>query len=82
MKNWPFYKLTPTRYQIPAVYEIGTRNKISDECNIYYGKQNKVGWRFVVENGGFAQVGAIYATKAELLADLPRYAGTWAKEWN
>ena len=80
-KKWEFYKLTPTRYCIKAVYELGTTNKIADECNIYFGKQDKVGWRFVVENDGFAQVGAIYKTKAELLADLPRYAATWAKEW-
>lgn len=79
--NWPHYKLTPTRYRIAAQYEIGTRNKIADECNIYFGKQPNVGWRFVVENDGFSQVGSIYATKDELLADLPSYAAQWAKEW-
>lgn len=78
-KQWPFYKLTPTRYRIPAQYVLG--EKVADECNIYYGKQDKVGWRFVVENDGFAQVGAIYKTKDELLADLPSYASQWAKEW-
>lgn len=77
--NWPHYKLTPTRYKLPAEYEYGMR--VSDECNIYFGYQKDVGWRFVVENGGFRQVGSIYATKAELLADLPSYAAQWAKEW-
>ncbi len=78
-KKWEFYKLTPTRYRIAAEYYCGM--KVSSECNIYYGKQPNVGWRFVVENDGFSQVGAIYATKDELLADLPAYAAQWPKEW-
>jgi hypothetical protein len=79
---WPHYKLSPTRYRLAAQYQYGKfGDKISDECNIYYGKQPGVGWRFVVENDGYAEVGLIYKTKDELLADLPRYAAQWSKEW-
>lgn len=79
IKVWSHYKLSPTRYQLPAEYVGG--NKVSDECNIFYGHQKNVGWRFVVQNDGYAQYGCIYPTKDELLSDLPRFASQWAKEW-
>lgn len=79
MKTWDHYKLTPTRYDSPARYELGV--KAADECRIFYGLQHGIGWRYVVQNDGFRQCGPIFRTKAELLADLPRYASTWAKEW-
>lgn len=78
-KAWTHYKLTPTRYQLSAQHKLG--EKIADECNLFYGNQPNVGWRFVVQNDGYRQVGPIYRTKAELLADLSRYASTWSKEW-
>lgn len=75
MKKWEHYTLTPTRYGKPAEYVLG--EKIADSCKLYIGKQPNVGWRFVVDNGGFAQVGSIYKTKDEILADMERYASTW-----
>lgn len=80
MKTFTFFPISPTRFMLPAQYN-ALREKVADECNIYYGKQDKVGWRFVVQNDGYRVVGAVYKTKAELLADLPAYAATWAKEW-
>jgi len=51
-------------------------------CALFFGKQPGVGWRFVVLcDGSYSQVGATYATKDELLADLPRYAATWSNSW-
>lgn len=79
MRTFNSLPLTPTRYMLPAKYELGV--KVADECNIFFGKQDKVGWRFVVQNDGYRVCGAIYKTKAELLADLPAYAATWAKEF-
>lgn len=76
-KTWPHYQLTPTRYKQPVQIDPATRLRLADPCELYYGKQNNVGWRFVINNSGFAQVGPIYKTKAELLADLPRYAESW-----
>lgn len=66
--TWPHYPLTATRFT-------------SADIAIYIGHQPQVGWRFVVKQEDYRQVGPIYATKAEILADLPRYAGTWANEW-
>jgi len=48
-------------------------------ANLRY-HQTPAGWRVVDchEPGRFADVGPIYATRAELLADLDRYASeTW-----
>lgn len=66
--TWPHYPLTATRFT-------------SADIAIYIGHQPQVGWRFVVKQEDYRQVGPIYATKDEILADLPRYAGTWANEW-
>lgn len=77
-KAWPYYPLSATRYSEPAKRDHVTGAIISDACAIHYGKQPNVGWRFVVLcDGTYSQVCAIYPTKAELLADLPRYAEQW-----
>lgn len=77
-KDWPFFPLTPTRHKEPAKYDPTTLVQISDSCALYFGKQDKVGWRFVVLcDGSYSQVGETYATKDELLADMPRYAESW-----
>jgi hypothetical protein len=82
MSTWTFFPLSATRYSEPAEHDKVTGEKISDACSLYYGKQQGVGWRLVVLcDGSYSQVGATYATKDELLADLPRYAATWSKNW-
>jgi len=80
MKTFTLFPISPTRFRLPALYN-ALQERVADECNIYYGKQPNVGWRFVVENDSFSVCGAIYKTKAELLADLPAYAAQWANEW-
>lgn len=66
MKSWEFFPITPTRFE--------QREGVA----LFYGRQEKVGWRFVVRDAsGFGLVGPQYQTKDELLNDLPRYAATW-----
>lgn len=73
--TFDFFPLSASRFSEPAKYEGG--ECVMDAITLHYGKQPKVGWRFVVEQAGFNVVGLVYPTKAELLADLPSYAESW-----
>jgi hypothetical protein len=75
-EGWPFFPLTESRFSEPDEYN-SVRVKVCDAITLYYGKQPNVGWRFVVKQDGYRMVGQIYKTKAELLADIERYAKSW-----
>lgn len=77
-KEWTHFPIRATRYSEPAKKDPVTGVIISDACALHFGKQPKVGWRFVVHcDGDFAQVGGIYRTKELLMEDLPEYAKSW-----
>jgi hypothetical protein len=70
--SWP---LRETRFKAGQERAMGI--VLQDPIALYYGRQPGAGWRFVVEQGGFATVGPAYATETELLSDMTRYASTW-----